>query len=61
MFSCEYYEIFKNSFFTEHVQTTASKKRCFPSIRYASVRCANVILEEPFANKKQAVKIGGIS
>ena len=24
-FSCEFYEIFKNTFFTEHLQTTASK------------------------------------
>ena len=25
VFSCEFYEIFKNTFFTEHLQTTASK------------------------------------
>ena len=25
MFSCEYYEVFKNTFFTEHLWTTASK------------------------------------
>ena len=24
MFSCEFFEIFKNTFFTEHLQTTAS-------------------------------------
>ena len=25
VFSCEFYEISKNTFFTEHLQTTASK------------------------------------
>ena len=25
MFSCEFYEVFKNTFFTEHVQITASE------------------------------------
>ena len=24
MFSCEFFEVFKNAFFTEHLQTTAS-------------------------------------
>ena len=27
VFSCEFCEIFKNTFFIEHVRTTASKKR----------------------------------
>ena len=29
VFSCEFYEIFKNTFFTEHVRTTASALTIF--------------------------------
>ena len=30
MFSCEFCEIFKNTFFTEHLWTTLSRFRIFP-------------------------------
>ena len=40
---CEFYEIFKNTFFTEHIQATASGSG-LPRICFAGIITANFIL-----------------
>ena len=42
MFSCEFCEIFKNTFFTEHLWTTASE--CFMKLGKANDYVLNKIL-----------------
>ena len=43
MFSCEFSEIFKNTFFTEHLRTTASDK-CHMIIRKFQIMCSRFVI-----------------
>ena len=53
MFSCEFCEIFKNTFFTEHLRTTASEKTEADSGLVKLVVTTNAF----FNNQQQGIKI----
>ena len=50
MFSCEYYEIFKNTFLTEHLWTSAS-------VSYSDVLSKLAIVIYPLCFKKQTLEL----
>ena len=72
VFSCEFCEISKNIFFTEHLWTTASEKcfqlltlsKCFTSLAVikGSTQCAQKVTFEPLmVFKKTVMEVGNIT
>ena len=55
MFSCEFYEIFKNTFITEHIRATASGlvKPCLNSDLYSISKTSGAALLEALVSHKR--------
>ena len=55
MFSCEFYEIFKNTFITEHIRATASGlvKPCLNSDLYSISKTPGAALLEALVSHKR--------